>query len=60
MKSDTGVNTQDIVANSEIRQINFSERNLVTGLFDSYRVFYKQSSDLGLAEDFILYKINVN
>jgi ribosomal protein S18 acetylase RimI-like enzyme len=36
-----------------IKQINLSEANLVIGLFDKYRVFYKKDSDVGLAERFI-------
>ncbi len=36
-----------------IKRINLSEANLVTGLFDKYRVFYKKESDIGLAGRFI-------
>ena len=37
----------------DIKQINLSQANLVIGLFDKYRVFYKKDSDVGLAERFI-------
>ncbi|MDO3627970.1 N-acetyltransferase [Mucilaginibacter sp. BT774] len=37
----------------EIKRINVSEANLVIGLFDKYRVFYKKDSDIDLAERFI-------
>jgi hypothetical protein len=37
----------------KIKRINLSEANLVIGLFDKYRVFYKKESDVGLAERFI-------
>jgi ribosomal protein S18 acetylase RimI-like enzyme len=37
----------------EIKQINIANYQLVTGLFDQYRVFYKQASDITLAETYI-------
>ncbi|BAU55816.1 GNAT family N-acetyltransferase [Mucilaginibacter gotjawali] len=37
----------------QIKRITLSEYQLVTGLFDKYRVFYKQPSDIPLAEKFI-------
>ena len=37
----------------EIKRINVSEANLVIGLFDKYRVFYKKDSDIDLADRFI-------
>ena len=37
----------------EIKRINSQESGLVIGLFDKYRVFYKRSSDIVLAERFI-------
>ena len=37
----------------QIIKINPAEYHLVTGLFDKYRIFYKQPSDLALAESFI-------
>ncbi|HWZ03257.1 MAG TPA: GNAT family N-acetyltransferase [Mucilaginibacter sp.] len=37
----------------QIKRITSSEYKLVTGLFDKYRVFYEQPSDVTLAENFI-------
>lgn len=37
----------------EIRRINQSEADLVTMLFDKYRVFYKQQSDIHTVRKFI-------
>ena len=37
----------------QIKRITLSEYKLVTDLFDKYRVFYKQPSDIRLAESFI-------
>lgn len=37
----------------EIRRINQSEAELVVALFDKYRVFYKQKSDIDTAREFI-------
>jgi ribosomal protein S18 acetylase RimI-like enzyme len=36
-----------------IKKIDFSEYQLVTALFDKYRIFYNQPSDIRLAERFI-------
>ncbi|HTK20683.1 MAG TPA: GNAT family N-acetyltransferase [Mucilaginibacter sp.] len=44
----------------EIKRINLSEANLVTELFDKYRVFYKKESDLSLAETFIKTRLDNN
>jgi ribosomal protein S18 acetylase RimI-like enzyme len=44
----------------EIKRINLTEANLVTGLFDKYRVFYKKESDLSLAETFIKTRLDNN
>ncbi|MFT3826971.1 MAG: GNAT family N-acetyltransferase [Chitinophagaceae bacterium] len=43
-----------------IKQITTEERGLVVGLFDAYRVFYKQSSDLTLADNFLKARLNNN
>ena len=43
-----------------IKGINLSEANLVIGLFDKYRVFYKKDSDIGLAERFIKTRLGNN
>lgn len=43
-----------------VRRIDATEAGLVFELFDKYRVFYKQSSDLALAESFITDRLNNN
>jgi ribosomal protein S18 acetylase RimI-like enzyme len=43
-----------------IKRITSSECRLVTTLFDKYRIFYKQPSDLGLAEKFIKDRLENN
>lgn len=37
----------------EIKRINNQETDLVTDLFDKYRIFYKQPSDMAVAKKFI-------
>ena len=37
----------------EVKRINSHEASLVTDLFDKYRMFYKQPSDITLAQTFI-------
>jgi len=44
----------------QIRQINPNEYQLVTHLFDQYRVFYKQTSDIALAKSFIKNRLENN
>ena len=44
----------------EIRQIQPNEAFLVINLFDQYRVFYKQASDLPRARQFIEARLNNN
>lgn len=44
----------------EIRRITLDQLHLVTGLFDSYRVFYKKPSDIVLAETFIKERLEKN
>ena len=44
----------------QIKRISPSEYKLVTGLFDKYRVFYKQASDMELAESFIKERLENN
>jgi ribosomal protein S18 acetylase RimI-like enzyme len=44
----------------QIKRINTSEYELVTSLFDKYRVFYKQPSDIKLAEKFITDRLQNN
>lgn len=45
---------------NEIKRITGSERALVIELFDKYRVFYKKSSDIELAENFIKARLENN
>jgi ribosomal protein S18 acetylase RimI-like enzyme len=42
-----------MINDMQIKRITSSEYKLVTGLFDKYRVFYEQPSDVTLAENFI-------
>src|SRR4051794_6519917 len=44
----------------EIKQINAADYPLVTRLFDQYRVFYKQASDIALAETYIKNRLENN
>ena len=44
----------------QIKRITISEHQLVTGLFNKYRVFYKQPSNIGLAEMFIKERLENN
>ena|ERR1700744_4054458 len=44
----------------EIRRITLDESQLVIGLFDKYRVFYKKPSDIVLAETFIKERLEKN
>lgn len=44
----------------EIKRIGLTEANLVTDLFDKYRQFYKQPSDMILAETFINQRLSNN
>lgn len=44
---------EQIVNNFNIKQIDASEAHLVIGLFNQYRIFYNQFSDLGMAKAFI-------
>ncbi|SIS75196.1 Ribosomal protein S18 acetylase RimI [Zobellia uliginosa] len=44
----------------EIKRITSSELSLVVNLFDKYRVFYEQASDLQLARDFIQSRLEHN
>jgi len=41
------------VNNITIKQIGLTEAHLVAGLFNQYRIFYKQFSDIGMAKAFI-------
>lgn len=44
----------------EIKRINSFESNLVIQLFDKYRVFYKQPSNIALATNFIQSRLDNN
>lgn len=44
----------------EIRRINSSESDLVVDLFNKYRIFYKQPSDINLAYNFIQTRLDNN
>jgi ribosomal protein S18 acetylase RimI-like enzyme len=44
----------------EIKRISSAESNLVVELFDKYRVFYKQQSDVALAETFVRARLDNN
>lgn len=48
------------IASMEIKRITVSESGLVIDLFDKYRVFYKQTSDLVLAKEFIQTRLGNN
>ncbi|WP_293307306.1 GNAT family N-acetyltransferase [Pedobacter sp. UBA5917] len=39
--------------NITIKQLGLTEAHLVVGLFNQYRIFYKQFSDIGMARAFI-------
>ena len=43
-----------------VRRITANEAELVFELFDKYRIFYKQVSDINLAENFIKERLNNN
>jgi ribosomal protein S18 acetylase RimI-like enzyme len=44
----------------EIKRINKQEADLVTDLFNKYRIFYKQSSDMVVAKKFIQLRLDNN
>jgi len=44
----------------EIKRINSHEASLVTDLFNKYRMFYKQPSDITLAQNFIRDRLENN
>lgn len=43
-----------------IKQIHLNEAHLVVGLFNQYRIFYKQFSDMGMAKAFIEERLQQN
>jgi ribosomal protein S18 acetylase RimI-like enzyme len=44
----------------QIKQIFIADYQLVTGLFNQYRVFYRQQSDIALAENYIKNRLEQN
>ena len=44
----------------KIKRLTSRDSDLVIGLFDKYRVFYKQSSDIALAKSFIQSRLDNN
>ena len=44
----------------EVKRISSHEASLVTDLFDKYRMFYKQPSDITLAQNFIQDRLDNN
>lgn len=52
--------TEPTVSKIVIKQIDRTEANLVVGLFNQYRIFYKQFSDMGMAQAFINERLQNN
>jgi len=50
----------ELSADIVVKRIAVNELALVTGLFNSYRMFYKQASDMALAENFISERLSNN
>jgi len=48
------------VSNIEIKRIGLTEAQLVAGLFNQYRIFYNQFSDIGMAKAFIDERLQQN
>lgn len=46
--------------NITIKQIGLTEAQLVVGLFNQYRIFYKQFSDIGMTQAFINERLQHN
>ena len=44
----------------EIKRIESHESNLVISLFDKYRIFYKQATDIALVQNFIQTRLDNN
>lgn len=51
---------EQIVNKITIKQIDSTEANLVVGLFNQYRMFYKQFSDIGMAKAYIDARLQTN
>ncbi|WEK17999.1 MAG: GNAT family N-acetyltransferase [Candidatus Pedobacter colombiensis] len=54
------VTFNSLINRMEIFRVNNTQGNLIFDLFDQYRVFYKQESDIKLAEDFIQARLDNN
>ncbi|WP_082018689.1 GNAT family N-acetyltransferase [Pedobacter kyungheensis] len=48
------------MSNIEIKRIGLTEGHLVAGLFNQYRIFYNQFSDIGMAKAFIDERLQQN
>lgn len=48
------------MSNIEIKRIGLTEAQLVAGLFNQYRIFYNQFSDIGMAKAFIDERLQQN
>lgn len=46
--------------NIEIRKINSTEFELVADMFNKYRIFYNQPSDMALARDYLKERLSNN
>lgn len=55
-----GIGLQQRKIRMKIKRINTSEISLVTELFDKYRVFYKQTSNIELAKNFLQARLDKN
>jgi len=44
----------------QIKKINYLESEIVVELFDKYRIFYKQTSDIELAKTYIEERLKQN
>jgi ribosomal protein S18 acetylase RimI-like enzyme len=51
---------QDYIMDIEIKKINSSENEIVSELFNKYRIFYKQPSDIELAKTYIKERLEQN
>ena len=52
--------TEQIANNISVKQIGLTEAHLVAGLFNQYRIFYNQFSDIGMAKAFIEARLESN
>lgn len=52
--------TEQLINNLLIRRIDANEADLVAGLFNQYRIFYKQLSDIGMAKAYLEERLKNN